>query len=36
MSDVNFVQNLVKGSEAFACGLVGDLLHMCTDGRTEM
>lgn len=27
--------NLVKGSEAFACGLVGDLLNICTDGRAE-
>jgi hypothetical protein len=26
---------LVNGSEAFVCGLVGDLLYMCTDGRTE-
>jgi len=28
--------NLVKGSEAFACGLVADLLNICTDGRTEI
>ena len=35
VSGVNFVQNREKGSEVFACGLVGDLLQMCTDGRTE-